>query len=77
MKPPLPDVPAPEGPTCAICGQPLPTGEEMFIYHGFSGPCPTTPVEEEDAPVGQWMLVVVLVFITGVSFVLALWEAFK
>lgn len=25
---------------CEICGQPMPEGEEMFRYHGFSGPCP-------------------------------------
>lgn len=28
-------------PTCAICGKPMPKGEEMFQFHGFSGPCPT------------------------------------
>lgn len=26
---------------CKICGQPMPPGEEMFRYHGYSGPCPT------------------------------------
>lgn len=25
---------------CALCGEPMPEGEEMFKYHGFSGPCP-------------------------------------
>ncbi len=25
---------------CEICGKPLPKGEEMFKYHGASGPCP-------------------------------------
>lgn len=28
-------------PTCALCGKPMPAGEEMFKYHGYSGPCPT------------------------------------
>lgn len=26
--------------TCGICGEPMPPGEEMFKYHGYSGPCP-------------------------------------
>lgn len=25
---------------CSICGEPMPEGEEMFKYHGYSGPCP-------------------------------------
>jgi hypothetical protein len=25
---------------CEICGEPMPKGEEMFKYHGYSGPCP-------------------------------------
>lgn len=28
-------------PKCELCGEPMPAGEEMFKYHGFSGPCPT------------------------------------
>lgn len=27
-------------PVCQICGAPMPEGEEMFKFHGFSGPCP-------------------------------------
>lgn len=26
---------------CKLCGEPMPKGEEMFKYHGYSGPCPT------------------------------------
>lgn len=26
---------------CGICGEQMPDGEEMFNYHGHSGPCPT------------------------------------
>lgn len=26
--------------TCALCGEPMPPGEEMFKFHGYSGPCP-------------------------------------
>lgn len=29
--------------TCEICGCPMPKGEEIFTYHGYSGPCPTKP----------------------------------
>lgn len=32
-----------EKPTCQLCGQPMPPGEEMFNYHGYSGPCPEPP----------------------------------
>jgi hypothetical protein len=27
-------------PTCRLCGEPMPKGEESFVYHGYSGPCP-------------------------------------
>lgn len=30
-------------PKCNICGEPMPIGEEMFNYHGYSGPCPKPP----------------------------------
>lgn len=29
---------------CALCGEPMPPGEEMFNYHGYSGPCPKPPI---------------------------------
>ena len=25
---------------CGLCGNPMPPGEEMFNYHGYSGDCP-------------------------------------
>lgn len=25
---------------CNLCGEPMPEGEEMFKFHGYSGPCP-------------------------------------
>ncbi len=31
-------------PTCEICGDPMPAGEEMFKFHGYSGPCPKPPL---------------------------------
>lgn len=33
----------PEEAVCGLCGLPMPKGEEMFRYHGYSGPCPTPP----------------------------------
>lgn len=29
---------------CQLCGHPMPAGEEMFNYHGYSGPCPSPPL---------------------------------
>lgn len=26
---------------CELCGEPMPPGESMFKFHGYSGPCPT------------------------------------
>lgn len=31
-------------PTCILCGDPMPPGEEMFKFHGYSGPCPKPPL---------------------------------
>jgi hypothetical protein len=33
-----------ETPRCEICGEPMPSGEEMFKLHGYSGPCPKPPL---------------------------------
>lgn len=30
---------------CSLCGEPMPAGEEMFKYHGYSGDCPKPPLE--------------------------------
>lgn len=32
---------------CEMCGEPMPKGEEMFKYHGYSGPCPKPPLRNE------------------------------
>lgn len=32
---------------CNLCGEPMPKGEEMFNYHGYSGPCPQEPLKKE------------------------------
>ena len=29
---------------CELCGEPMPPGEEMFKYHGYSGSCPKPPM---------------------------------
>ena len=29
---------------CEMCGEPMPSGEEMFKFHGYSGPCPKKPL---------------------------------
>ena len=33
--------------TCELCGEPMPAGEEMFKYHGYSGPCPKPPKHKQ------------------------------
>jgi hypothetical protein len=35
---------------CTLCGEPMPKGEEMFQYHGYSGPCPKPPLPKPAAP---------------------------
>lgn len=32
--------PATEDGKCSLCGEAMPAGEEMFKFHGYSGPCP-------------------------------------
>lgn len=32
---------------CELCGEPMPEGEQMFNYHGYSGPCPKPPLPKE------------------------------
>lgn len=39
---------------CTICGEPVPEGETMFKFHGYSGPCPKPPLKKERLdPAGQ------------------------
>lgn len=35
---------------CELCGKPMPAGEEMFKYHGYSGPCPKPPKKTREEP---------------------------
>lgn len=35
-----PEPPKSTAALCGVCGQPMPPGEEMFKFHGYSGPCP-------------------------------------
>lgn len=32
---------------CELCGEPMPPGEEMFKYHGYSCDCPKPPLPRE------------------------------
>lgn len=38
-------------PNCEICGHLMPEGEEMFKFHGYSGPCPGPKLTP--APTGE------------------------
>lgn len=42
-------------PVCELCGDPMPAGEEMFKFHGYSGPCPKPrlPVAPKPDPYDQ------------------------
>lgn len=33
---------------CEMCGEPMPEGEEMFKFHGYSGPCPKPPLPRDN-----------------------------
>lgn len=44
-----------ERPCCELCGDPMPPGEEMFKYHGYSGPCPKQP-KQVTRPKSSWEL---------------------
>lgn len=30
-----------------LCGEPMPAGEEMFKFHGYSGNCPRPPLPRD------------------------------
>lgn len=32
---------------CEICGEPMPAGEGVFKFHGYSGPCPKEPLPKQ------------------------------
>ena len=34
---------------CELCGEPMPEGEEMFKFHGYSGNCPKPPLQKKKA----------------------------
>lgn len=33
---------------CTVCGEPMPPGEEMFKFHGYSGDCPKPPLPKPE-----------------------------
>lgn len=33
-----------ESALCELCGEPMPEAEQMFKFHGYSGPCPKPPL---------------------------------
>lgn len=35
---------------CKLCGEPMPEGEEMFYYHGYSCDCPKPPLKKVESP---------------------------
>ena len=39
---------------CTLCGEPMPAGEEMFKFQGYSGPCPAPPLPKQTV---KWKMV--------------------
>lgn len=33
---------------CELCGEPMPDGEEVFKFHGYSGNCPKPPKQKTE-----------------------------
>ena len=33
---------------CELCGEPMPEGEEMFKFHGYSGACQKPPLPRDN-----------------------------
>ncbi len=42
---------------CGLCGEPMPEGEEMFKFHGYSGGCPKPPLAEVAKYLGSMLAV--------------------
>ena len=38
---------------CELCGEPMPPGEEVFKFHGYSGPCPKPPLPKPETEVDR------------------------
>lgn len=38
---------------CTRCGEPMPMGEEMFKFHGYSGPCPAPPLPSQEKKIAE------------------------
>lgn len=46
---------------CSLCGEPMPPGEQMFKFHGSSGPCPKPPLPKQFKPGEVVMIPAVIV----------------
>lgn len=49
------EAPANKPATCELCGEPMPPGEEVFKYHGYSGNCPKPPKETPGVTLESWL----------------------
>ena len=54
-----------EKPKCTVCGEPMPDGEEMFMYHGYSGPCPKEPLPKQKANSNDEWAKCIIIHLTG------------
>lgn len=52
---------------CELCGEPMPPGEDMFKFHGYSGPCPVPIAIKSMQPDPAVRLRAALVGLVGVD----------
>jgi hypothetical protein len=52
---------------CTLCGEPMPPGEQMFKYHGYSGPCPAPPLPRKPTELEQALSVLRLIAETEIG----------
>lgn len=63
----LPEDARTQAPKCGLCGEPMPAGEEMFKFHGYSGPCPKPIAIKSMQPDQSVRLRAALVGLVGVD----------
>jgi hypothetical protein len=45
---------------CELCGEPMPAGEQMFKFHGYSGPCPKDPLPRRNKDADEFHVLRIL-----------------
>lgn len=45
---------------CELCGEPMAEGEDMFKFHGYSGPCPKPPLPRRNRDADEFHVLRIL-----------------